>query len=92
MVESRMRSRIFCNHCSDRVSKSTYYRHRANEATSAFASTEQSRRFETDPANGDAPSSSDSVTDQSFDNSAPETFVGSNLPAGEEGNSKINFD
>ena len=68
------------------------HRHRANEATSAFASTEQSRRFETDPANGDAPSSSDSVTDQSFDNSAPETFVGSNLPAGEEGNSKINFD
>ena len=92
MVESRKRSRIFCSHCSERVSKSTYYRHRVDEAASALASTEQCRRFETDPANGDAPCSSDSETDQSFYNSAPETFVGSNLPTGVEGNCKINFD
>ena len=86
MAEGRKRARIFCSHCSERVSKSTYYRHRSNEAASFLASSSAPARSRSAEDLGalDTQSSSDSEADQTFDVSDPDTRMDNECLSGGE--------
>ena len=85
MAEGRKRARIFCSHCSERVSKSTYYRHmhRSDEAASFLASSSAPARSRS-AEDLDTQSSSDSEADQTFNISPPDTRMDNECLSGGE--------
>ena len=81
-MEMRKRSRIYCDHCSQSVSKSTYYRHRADfydEQTQRWCQdkteAERAGRCQTH-----TPSSSDSEVDMTCEPLSDAPCPGSELP------------